>query len=63
MVFYVLVHIAKGELDSFQSFQPNILSYLSEYYSNTAKISYELRKLKERGLINKQQGSNYYLVT
>lgn len=37
--------------------------YLSDHYSNTTKIGYELRKLRVRGLINKKQESNYYIVT
>ena len=37
--------------------------YLSEHYSKTAKIGYELRKLIARDLVKKKQGSNYYIVT
>jgi hypothetical protein len=37
--------------------------YLSGHYSNTAKTGYKLRKLRERGLIDKRQGANYYPVT
>ena len=41
----------------------NIKPYLSEHYSNTAKIGYELRKLRERGIVKKKKSSNYYIVT
>lgn len=41
----------------------DLIPYLSDYYSNTTKVGYELRKLRERGLITKKQGSNYYIVT
>jgi hypothetical protein len=37
--------------------------YLSDHYSNTTKIGYELKKLRVRGLVDKKQGANYYLVT
>ena len=37
--------------------------YLSEHYSKTAKIGYELRKLIVRGIVKKKEGANYYIVT
>ena len=41
----------------------SIKPYLSGHYSNTAKIGYELRKLRERGIVKKKKSSNYYIVT
>ena len=41
----------------------DIKPYLSTHYSNTAKIGYELRKLRERGIVEKRKSSNYYIVT
>ena len=41
----------------------DIKRYLSEHYSNTTKIGYELRKLRARNIIEKRKSSNYYIVT
>jgi len=40
-----------------------LLYLLSGYYSKTAEIRYQIEKLKQRGLIEKRQGANYYRVT
>jgi len=40
-----------------------LMRYLSEDYSKTAEIRYQMQKLKERGLIEKRQKANYYRVT
>ncbi len=37
--------------------------YLSEHFTKSNQIRYEIEKLEVRGLIEKQQGSNYYIVT
>lgn len=34
-----------------------------EHFRNSAKIRYEIRKLRERGVIKKRQGKNLYVVT
>lgn len=40
-----------------------LICYLSDDYSKTAEIRYQMEKLKERGLVEKRQGANYYRVT
>lgn len=40
-----------------------LIPYLSGDYSKTAEIRYQMQKLKERGLLEKRQGANYYRVT
>ena len=37
--------------------------YLSEHYSKTAKIGYEMKKLIKRGIVKKKENANYYIVT
>ncbi|MGC1391937.1 MAG: hypothetical protein WA816_12950 [Bacteroidales bacterium] len=41
----------------------DLMPCLSGDYSKTAEIRYQLQKLKERGLLEKRQGANYYRVT
>jgi len=37
--------------------------YLSEYFTKSNQIRYEIEKMLVRGIIEKQQNSNYYIVT
>jgi predicted transcriptional regulator len=41
----------------------DLIPCLSGDYSKPAEIRYQLQKLKERGLLEKRQGANYYRVT
>jgi hypothetical protein len=41
----------------------DLMRCLSDNYSKTAEIRYQVEKLKGRGLIEKRQGANYYRVT
>jgi hypothetical protein len=40
-----------------------LMVYLSNHFSKTAEIRYQMEKLKVRGLIEKRKGANYYRVT
>ena len=40
-----------------------IFQGLHEHFRNSAEIRYEVRKLRERGVIKKRQGKNLYVVT
>lgn len=52
-----------SKFSAFNFRSKDLKPYLSDHYSNTTNIGYELRKLRVRGLIKKRQGSNYYRVT
>ena len=52
---------AKYNINGFTN--KEIQQSLQTKFSNTAKVRHEIAKLKERGIIEKKQNSNYYKVT
>ncbi len=40
-----------------------LIRYLSVYFTKSNQIRYEIEKLMVRGMVEKLQGSNYYIVT